>query len=84
MLGLLATVAAFAVIVIALVRARTRDAVAIGMLAATVALAVHQIGDDLFFFTKVGEAFWLALGLGAAAGYASRLNVAAVRVSATT
>ena len=66
-IGLVATVATFVVAMAALVRAQARGALVVGMLGATVALALHQIGDDLFFFPKVGSMFWLALGVAAAA-----------------
>jgi O-antigen ligase len=36
-------------------------------LAASVALACHQLVDDLVFFPKVGGTWWLLLGIGAAA-----------------
>lgn len=36
-------------------------------LAASVALACHQLVDNLVFFPKVGGAWWLLLGIGAAA-----------------
>ncbi len=67
-IGVAATIATFALAIAALLRARRRDALVAGMLGATTALALHQLGDDLFFFPKVGAMFWLALGLAAAAG----------------
>lgn len=41
-------------------------------LAASCALAAHQIVDDLVFYPKVGSAWWILIGLAAAALTASR------------
>jgi len=38
-----------------------------------VALALHQIGDYLIFYPKVGEWWWIALALGAAELSATQL-----------
>ncbi|HEY0613057.1 MAG TPA: O-antigen ligase family protein [Candidatus Elarobacter sp.] len=78
-LGLAATVALFVVVVLVLVRSGARGAFAAAMLGATVALALHQVADDVFFFTKVGTMFWLTLGL--AAAEVARRAVAAGDVS---
>jgi O-antigen ligase len=40
---------------------------AIAALAATAALALHQVVDYLIFYPKVGSAWWLLIGIGAAA-----------------
>jgi O-antigen ligase len=58
--------------------ARERDAFALGAGAATIALAVHQVLDDLFFFPKVGGFWWICLGI-AAASLALRRAPAAAR-----
>jgi hypothetical protein len=59
MLALLA--AAFATLV------RYADSpLAIGALGATIALVAHQVVDDLFFYPKVGELWWIVLGVAAA------------------
>jgi O-antigen ligase len=81
-IGLVATVALFAVTIAALVRANARSALVVGMIAATIALALHQVADDVFFFTKVGSMFWLALGLAAASAGAGTTPRRAAAVSA--
>ena len=43
-----------------------RTPLLIGITAATLALAAHQLFDDLTFFPKVGELWWTLLGVGAA------------------
>ena len=43
-----------------------RRVLGIGIVAATVALAVHQCLDDLTFFPKIGGLWWTLLGVGAA------------------
>lgn len=68
-LGLAATVALLAVTISVLARPPVVAALTAGMLAATVALAAHQAGDDLFFFTKVGTMYWLGVGLAVARAY---------------
>jgi O-antigen ligase len=55
------TLAAFIVVANALLR-YVRSPLALGALGATVALGVHQVFDDLFFFPKVGELWWLLVG----------------------
>jgi O-antigen ligase len=61
-----ATLAMFVTIIVILARSAIRRPIVVGMLAATAALAAHQIFDDLFFFPKVGSMFWLTLGVAVA------------------
>ncbi len=46
---------------------RERSPWALAALAATLALALHQIGDYLVFFPKIGDTWFVLLGIGAAA-----------------
>jgi O-antigen ligase len=48
-------------------RLRTGSPWILGALAASVALALHQVVDYLVFYPKVGGAWWLLLGIAAAA-----------------
>ncbi|MGD0474651.1 MAG: O-antigen ligase family protein [Candidatus Velthaea sp.] len=61
-----ATLCMFVTIIVALARSAVRRPIVVGMLAATAALAAHQIFDYLFFFPKVGSMFWLTLGVAVA------------------
>jgi hypothetical protein len=61
-----ATLGMFVTIIVVLARSAVRRPIVVGMLAATAALAAHQIFDDLFFFPKVGSMFWLTLGVATA------------------
>ena len=61
-----ATLAMFVTIIVTLARSAIRRPIVVGMLAATAALAAHQLFDDLFFFPKVGSMFWLILGVAVA------------------
>jgi O-antigen ligase len=72
-LGLAATVGLFVVTIVTLARSRVRRPLVVGALGATVALASHQIFDDLFFFPKVASAFWLVVGVAVAEIAARRL-----------
>ncbi|HEV3092326.1 MAG TPA: O-antigen ligase family protein [Candidatus Cybelea sp.] len=49
------------------VRLRAQSPWVAAALAASVALALHQVVDDFVFFPKVGGAWWLLLGVAAAA-----------------
>lgn len=55
----------FAAAIVTLLRAG-RTPLLVGIAAATVGLAAHEIFDDLTFFPKVGEMWWTLLGIGAA------------------
>ncbi|HEV2642035.1 MAG TPA: O-antigen ligase family protein, partial [Candidatus Elarobacter sp.] len=71
--GLLATLAMFAVTIVTLGRSAVRRPLVVGALGATVALAAHQTFDDLFFFPKVATAYWLVVGVAVAEIAARRL-----------
>jgi hypothetical protein len=71
--GMLATVSLFFVTAITLARSAVRRPIVVGALGATVALASHQIFDDLFFFPKVASAYWLVTGVAIAEIVARRL-----------
>jgi O-antigen ligase len=73
LVGFAATVALFAVTVVTLARSGVRRPLVVGALGATVALASHQIFDDLFFFPKVASAYWLVVGVAVAEIAARRL-----------
>jgi O-antigen ligase len=64
----LATVALITSTIVTFARnVRARSPWATAALAATVALALHQIGDYLVFFPKIGDTWFVLLGIGAAA-----------------
>jgi O-antigen ligase len=71
--GLLVTLATFAVTIATLGRSAVRRPLVVGALGATVALAAHQTFDDLFFFPKVATAYWLVVGVAVAEIAARRL-----------
>ncbi|MEA2718883.1 MAG: hypothetical protein QOJ39_747 [Candidatus Eremiobacteraeota bacterium] len=71
--GLAATIALFAVTIVTLARSGVRRPLVVGALGATVALAAHQVFDDLFFFPKVASAYWLVVGVAVAEIAARRL-----------
>ena len=71
--GLLATIALFATAIVVLARSGVRRPLVVGALGATVALASHQVFDDLFFFPKVASAYWLVVGVAVAEIAARRL-----------
>ncbi|MEO7040150.1 MAG: O-antigen ligase family protein [Candidatus Elarobacter sp.] len=72
-IGLLATVALFVTTIVVLARSGVRRPLVVGALGAAVALASHQILDDLFFFPKVASAYWLVVGVAIAEIAARRL-----------
>ena len=85
-LGFAATIALFATTIVTLARSGVRRPLVVGALGATVALASHQIFDDLFFFPKVASAYWLVVGVAVAEVAARRLferRRAAAYVTAT-
>ncbi len=71
--GLVATISFFAITIAILARAGIRRPLVVGALGATLALATHQIFDDLFFFPKVASAYWLVSGVAVAEIAARRL-----------
>jgi O-antigen ligase len=66
LVGLATIVALFAVTIWTLARSAVRRPLVVGALGATVALTVHQVTDDLFFFPKVATAYWLVTGVAVA------------------
>jgi O-antigen ligase len=73
-----ATLAVF-VAVLATLSRYANSPFAIGALGATVALTAHQIVDDLFFFPKVGELWWVVIGVGLAASLHGRPDAHQIR-----
>jgi O-antigen ligase len=62
----LATLALLGTVIFTFARRAAVAPFVAGALAASTALALHQIGDYLIFYPKVGEWWWIALALGAA------------------
>ncbi|HEY0615583.1 MAG TPA: O-antigen ligase family protein [Candidatus Elarobacter sp.] len=73
LVGLAATLGLFATTIVTLARSGVRRPLVVGALGATVALAAHQVLDDLFFFPKVASAYWLVVGVAVAEIAARRL-----------
>ena len=71
--GIASTIALFAVTIVTLAGSGVRRPLVVGALGAAVALATHQIFDDLFFFPKVASAYWLIVGVAVAEVAARRL-----------
>jgi O-antigen ligase len=65
-LGLAATLGLIVTTVVVLVRSGLRRPFVIGALGATVALAAHQLLDDMFFFPKVASGYWIVVGFAVA------------------
>lgn len=63
---MLGTLLALLAIALATLARYADSPIAIGALGATVALAMHQVVHDLFFYPKVGELWWIVLGVAAA------------------
>lgn len=70
---LLATLALGVVSIVAFARGPFGDPFVLGALGASVGFALHQIGDLLVFFPKVGDLWWILLALGAARRDAARM-----------
>ena len=73
LVGLIATLGLFATAIVTLARSGVRRPLVVGALGATIALASHQIFDDLFFFPKVASVYWLVVGVALAEIAARRL-----------
>ncbi|HEY4441242.1 MAG TPA: O-antigen ligase family protein [Candidatus Elarobacter sp.] len=71
--GLVATLVLFGATIAMLARSAVRRPLVVGALGATVALASHQLFDDMFFFPKVATAYWLVTGVAVAEVAARRL-----------
>jgi len=63
---LLSTLALVAASIARFARGPFREPLVLGVFAASVGFALHQVFDLLVFYPKVGELWWIALGLGAA------------------
>jgi len=68
-----ATLAQIGLLLVVLGRSGVRRPLVVGAFAGVVALACHQLFDDLLFFTKVGSIFWLVIGVATAEIAARRL-----------
>jgi len=68
-----ATLAQIGLLLVVLGRSGVRRPLVVGAFAGAVALACHQVFDDLLFFTKVGSIFWLVIGVATAEIAARRL-----------
>lgn len=71
---LLATVASAFAPIVRFARGPFDRPFVVAALGASVALALHQIVDLLVFYTKVGDAWWILLALGAARADAARVE----------
>lgn len=71
--GLAATLGLFAAAIVTLARSGIRRPLVVGALGATIALATHQVFDDVFFFPKVASMYWIITGVAVAEVAARRL-----------
>jgi O-antigen ligase len=71
--GLATIVALLAATFLTLARSGVRRPLIVGALGATLALATHQVFDDMFFFPKVASVYWLVVGIAVAEIAARRL-----------
>ena len=77
-LGLLAVLYLVRASIVPFVRRYSRRALVIGVAAANIAIALHQIFDYLWFYPKVGGFWALLLGIGVVELLASREDVGAL------
>ena len=73
LVGLTTTIALFAAAIVTLARSGIRRPLIVGALGATLALATHQVLDDMLFFPKVASLYWLITGVAVAEVAARRL-----------
>jgi O-antigen ligase len=64
--------------------AGARSPIAIGVFAAGIAFALHQIVDDLAFYPKVGDLAWCLVGVAAALAQASTRERSSISIAASS
>jgi hypothetical protein len=72
LVGLVTTIGLLATTILVLGRNALRQPFVVGALGATLALAVHQVFDDMFFFPKVASGYWIVVGCAVAQVVARR------------